>query len=85
MQIKKSLFRSTEAGSFFIQSLCKVLKKYAEKEPLSRMTERVTKEVTEYNSRYPSLPEFKHTFTKEFWFQVTEESKERSMKLDKDL
>ena len=80
-----STFRSTEGGSFFIQSLCKVLKMYAEREPLSRVPERVTKEVTEYNSRYPSLPEFATTLTKEFWFQVTEESKERSIKLDKYL
>jgi len=80
-----SSYRSTEAGSFFIQNLCKVLKKYAEKEPLSRMCLRVTNEVVEFNHRYPSISEFTNVLTKEFWFQVTEESKEMSKKLDKEL
>ena len=80
-----SSYRSTEAGSFFIQNLCKVLKKYAEKEPLSRMCLRVTNEVVEFNYRYPSISEFTNVLTKEFWFQVTEESKEMSKNLDKKL
>ena len=80
-----SSYRSTEAGSFFIQNLCKVLKKYAEKEPLSAMCLKVTNEVVEFNHRYPSISEFTNVLTKEFWFQVTEESKEMSKKLDKEL
>ena len=80
-----SSYRSTEAGSFFIQNLCKVLQKYAEKETLSRMCPRVTNEVVEFNSRYPSISEFTTLLTKEFWFQVTDESKEMSNNLDKEL
>ena len=80
-----SSYRSTEAGSFFIQNLCKVLNEYAEKEPLSRMCLMVTNEVVEFNPRYPSISEFTNVLTKEFWFQVTEESKEMSKKLDKEL
>ena len=80
-----SSYRSTEAGSFFIQNLCKILKKHAETEPLSRMTLKVTNEVVEFNNRYPSISEFTSCLTKEFWFQVTDESKEMSNKLDKEL
>ena len=46
---------------------------------------RVTNAVVEFNTRYPSISEFTNVLTKEFWFQVTEESKEMSKKLNKEL
>ena len=52
---------------------------------MSRMCLRVTNEVVEFNHRYPSISEFTNVLTKEFWFQVTNESKEMSKKLDKEL
>ena len=85
MLANSSSYRSTEAGSLFIQNLCEVLKEYAEKEPLSRMCLRVTYKMVEFNPRYPSISEFTNVLTKEFWFQVTKESKEMSKKLDKEL
>ena len=78
-------YRNTQGGSFFIQNLCSVLKEYGEREPMTDMSLRVNKEVSEFNERYTSLSEFKNTLTKKFWFHVTEESIEKSEEMDKNL
>ena len=78
-------YRNTEGGSFFIQNLCKVLKEFAETEPMSDLSLRVNREVSEFNNRFISLSEFKNTLTKKFWFQVTEESIERAEEMDRIL
>ena len=78
-------YRNAEGGSFFIQNLCNVLKEFAETEPMSDMSLRVNREVSEFNNRFTSLSEFKNTLTKKFWFQVTEESIERAEEMDRTL
>ena len=78
-------YRNTEGGSFFIQTLCNVLKEFADREPMSDMSLRVNREVSEFHNRFTSLSEFKNTLTKKFWFQVTEESIERAAEMDRNL
>ena len=44
---------------------------------LDSMAKKVNRKVVGHNLQYQSMPEYKHTLTKEFKFEITEESKAR--------
>ena len=72
---KHNAYRSTSDGSFFIQNLCEVLQEHAADMTLDSMAKKVNRKVVGHNPQYQSMPEYKHTLTKEFKFEITEENK----------
>ncbi|KAI6069834.1 Caspase-3 [Aix galericulata] len=72
-------WRNAAEGSWFIQSLCRVLKEYARKLELMQILTRVNRRVAEYES-YSNRPDFNakkqipcivSMLTKEFYFRAT--------------
>ena len=74
---KHSAYRSTMDGSFFIQDLCEVLQKHADDKTLDYMAMKVNHKVAAHNPEFQSMPEYKHTLTKGFKFDITEPNKTR--------
>ena len=72
-----SAYRSTMDGSFFIQDLCEVLQKHADDKTLDYMAMKVNHKVAAHNPEFQSMPEYKHTLTKGFKFDITEPNKIR--------